>query len=191
MRVAIVDDEREMRQMLTDYIKRFSEESGIEMEFTEFDHGAFFCRIIECGTIFVIFDIEMPGLNGMETAKKIREIDTGVTIIFVTNMAQYAIEGYAVDAVDYIVKPISYYDFPMKFHRTVARRSSSGNMWCALRLRKGLGRSESPRSFISKCFLITCIFIQQSGNIRSGETWQTLKKTCRNIILYAFTAHTL
>jgi two-component system response regulator LytT len=123
MRVAIVDDEREMRQMLADYIKRFSEESGIEMEFTEFESGSIFLQDYRMRYDIIIFDIEMPGLNGMETAKKIREIDTGVTIIFVTNMAQYAIEGYAVDAVDYIVKPLSYYDFSMKFHRTVAKAS--------------------------------------------------------------------
>ena len=69
----------------------------------------------------LIFDIDMPGTNGMDTARKIREIDKNVTIIFITNFAQYAINGYEVDAVDYIIKPIGYYDFSMKFYRTVAK----------------------------------------------------------------------
>ena len=59
----------------------------------------------------IIFDIDMPGINGIDTARKLREMDSNVTIIFVTNIAKYAINGYEVDAVDYILKPVSYYDF--------------------------------------------------------------------------------
>ena len=63
----------------------------------------------------------MPGTNGMDAARKIREKDSRVTILFVTNMAQYAINGYEVEAVDYIIKPIGYYDFSMKFQRAVQK----------------------------------------------------------------------
>ena len=68
----------------------------------------------------IIFDIDMPGINGIDTARKLRETDS-TYYYFVTNIAQYAINGYEVDAVDYILKPVSYYDFSMKFHRTVAK----------------------------------------------------------------------
>ena len=72
-----------------------------------------------------MFDIDMPGTNGMETAKRIRETDENVTILFITNVAQYAIDGYGIDAVDYILKPINYYEFQMKFHRAVAKAAHS------------------------------------------------------------------
>ena len=53
----------------------------------------------------VFLDVEMPGLNGIETAKELRHMDSNVVIMFITNMAQYAIHGYEVEAVDYVLKP--------------------------------------------------------------------------------------
>lgn len=121
MKVAIVDDELEMRQIMTDYVKRFGEEAGIDLETVTFESGELFLKDYKMIYDIIIFDIDMPGINGIDTARKLREIDSNVTIIFVTNIAQYAINGYEVDAVDYILKPVSYYDFSMKFHRTVAK----------------------------------------------------------------------
>ena len=121
MKVAIVDDELEMRQIMTDYVNRFGKEAGIELETVTFESGEKFLRDYKMIYDIIIFDIDMPGINGIDTARKLRETDTNVTIIFVTNIAQYAINGYEVDAVDYILKPVSYYDFSMKFHRTVAK----------------------------------------------------------------------
>lgn len=63
----------------------------------------------------------MPHLNGMEAAQKIRELDKEVVIVFITNMAQYAIKGYEVDALDFILKPLNYYTFSMRFTRAVGR----------------------------------------------------------------------
>lgn len=121
MEVAIIDDEQSVREELADYIKRFAEEAGLSMRTTLFSSGDFFFEQYKMTYDILIFDIDMPGTNGMDTARKIREIDKNVTIIFITNFAQYAINGYEVDAVDYIIKPIGYYDFSMKFYRTVAK----------------------------------------------------------------------
>ena len=66
-------------------------------------------------------DIEMEFMNGMDAATKIREVDREVIIIFITNMAQYAIQGYAVYALDYVLKPISYFAFSQKLQRAVGR----------------------------------------------------------------------
>ena len=110
-----------MRQIMTDYVKRFGEEAGIDLETVTFESGKLFLKDYKMIYDIIIFDIDMPGINGIDTARKLRETDSNVTIIFVTNIAQYAINGYEVDAVDYILKPVSYYDFSMKFHRTVAK----------------------------------------------------------------------
>ena len=65
----------------------------------------------------IFFDIEMPGLSGMDVAKKVREYDKHTTIVFVTNLAQYAIEGYSVNAFDFLLKPINYSSFELKLDR--------------------------------------------------------------------------
>ena len=57
----------------------------------------------------------MPKMNGMDAAREIRKRDQRVLIIFITNMAQYAINGYEVGALDFVLKPIKYFFF---FHET-------------------------------------------------------------------------
>lgn len=93
MRIAIVDDEKIERERLTQYVRQFSEESGIEMETAAFSSGDAFMEHYQKVYDIIIFDIDMPGTNGIDTARRLRKIDTSVTIIFVTNIAQYAING--------------------------------------------------------------------------------------------------
>ena len=68
----------------------------------------------------VFLDIEMPKINGMDTASEIRKKDQYVTIIFVTNVAQYAIKGYEVNAHYFLLKPLRYDDFKGKLERTIS-----------------------------------------------------------------------
>ena len=68
-------------------------------------------------------DIEMPHMDGMEAAHRLREIDEEVCLIFVTNLAQYAIEGYEVRAMDFLVKPVEYDNFSLKLQKALAGRS--------------------------------------------------------------------
>ena len=69
----------------------------------------------------ILLDIEMPGLNGMEAAEQLRSRDEDVVLMFVTNMAQYAIRGYEVGALDFVLKPINYYTFSVRFERAIHR----------------------------------------------------------------------
>lgn len=67
----------------------------------------------------ICLDIDMSGRSGMEIAREIRRRDGQVIILFITNMAQMAIQGYEVRALDFIVKPVSYYSFSMKLRGAV------------------------------------------------------------------------
>lgn len=69
----------------------------------------------------ILLDIEMPGINGMDAAAKIRESDQDVVLMFITNIASYAIRGYEVGALDFVMKPITYYAFSMRFTRALKR----------------------------------------------------------------------
>ena len=69
----------------------------------------------------ILMGIEMKFVNGMTAAEKIRKMDSEVVIIFITNMAQYAIRGYAVDDLDYVLKPVSYFAFSQKLVRVLNR----------------------------------------------------------------------
>ena len=69
-------------------------------------------------------------MDGMSAAEEIRKMDSEVVIIFITNMAQYAIRGYAVDALDYVLKPVSYFAFSQRLNtrdRTYEKARSKGD----------------------------------------------------------------
>lgn len=107
IKIAIVEDEELASQSLKDCLSRFSKENVIDFDITEYREGlSFLDEHVDFDLIFM--DIEMPHMNGIEVAKKLRSLDENVSLIFVTNMAQYAIQGYSVDAIDYVLKPIKY-----------------------------------------------------------------------------------
>lgn len=140
MRVAIVDDEQRVREQLREYVGRFAAESGLEMQTELFSSGDQFMQDYRMVYDICIFDIDMPGTNGMDTARKLRKMDKNVTIIFVTNFVQYAINGYEVEAVDYIIKPVGYYDFSMKFYRTVEKAAQKQDRIYVIQTSEGARR---------------------------------------------------
>ncbi len=120
IRIACIEDNDDDAAMLESYISRFFEGGANRYEFKRFSQaGQFFDKYVSYFDI-VFMDIEMPNMNGMEASKRIRESNKDVTIIFVTNLVQYAVEGYSVNAFDFIVKPIEYGDFKLRFNRAVS-----------------------------------------------------------------------
>lgn len=111
MRAAIVEDDVRAAQTLQDFAARYAQQSGLPVEFVCFPDGAEFLAQYDMSFDLVLMDIQMPHLDGMRAAKQIRAMDEKVLIVFVTNMAKYAIEGYQVDALDFILKPVSFFKF--------------------------------------------------------------------------------
>lgn len=138
LQIAIVEDEQDCRQQVRNYIKQFAVEYSEKFEIVEFINGK---ELLDSYTInydIILLDIEMPIFNGMETAKKIRNIDQDVIIIFVTNMAQYAVNGYEVDALDFILKPVNYDSFVVRFLRAINRVKKKRNGRVILNLNNGV-----------------------------------------------------
>lgn len=108
IRVAIVEDEEMHARNLEKYLNQYAEERGVEFSVKWFPDGINFISDYNGKYDVVFMDIEMPHMNGMHCAEKLRELDNDVMLIFVTNMVQYAVKGYEVDAMGYIVKPINY-----------------------------------------------------------------------------------
>lgn len=140
MRVAIVDDEKKELETLQTYLAQYSAENDVKIDVDEFSSGDALLKGYRLIYDILIFDIDMPGTNGIDTARKIREQDENAAILFVTNVAQYAINAFEVEAVDYVIKPIGYYDFAMKFRRAVAWVARRGGRELALETVEGVRR---------------------------------------------------
>lgn len=127
LNVAIIEDEIKTQELLKSYFADFTKKFGEEFNILCFDNPIKFLTNYKANYDIVLMDIELPYINGMEASHKLREIDKTVTLIFVTNMAQFAVEGYSVNAFDYIVKPISSDDFSLKLERAINRIKNNGD----------------------------------------------------------------
>lgn len=119
MRIAIVEDEKEFAKQLMNDLDRYGKESGVAMDVRWFTDGAQIVGDYRPEWDLILLDIDMPTMDGITTAKEIRRQDAGVLLMFVTNLAQYAIKGYEVEAVDYVLKPINYQAFKMKMNKVM------------------------------------------------------------------------
>lgn len=120
MKIVMVEDDLAAIGQLKEYLKRYTEEMDTDFEVAHYtDAEEYLSRHEkECPSI-AFFDIDLPTVNGIEAARKLRERDAAVVIVFVTKMVQYAQAGYAVNALDFLVKPVSYAEFKMKMQRAV------------------------------------------------------------------------
>ena len=119
--IAIVEDERTFSEQLQEFLKEYQEEKNIKFKISVFKDGAEILEEYKQIYDIILLDIEMPEINGMETARRIRKTDAEVVLMFITNMASYAIHGYEVGALDFIMKPLTYYTFSVKLTRALRR----------------------------------------------------------------------
>lgn len=136
--IAIVEDEEIFANQLQEYLVQYQEEHAQEFRISVFRDGA---EILENYTTcydIILLDIEMPRVNGMDAAERIRAMDENVVLMFITNMATYAIRGYEVGALDFVMKPLSYYTFSVKMTRALKRACQRAPKEIVLTLTDGM-----------------------------------------------------
>ncbi|MBR1813100.1 MAG: response regulator transcription factor [Lachnospiraceae bacterium] len=119
IRIAVVEDEKEYSDQLFSYLERFRKETHQAVSAELFCDGMSFLDEYKGDFDIVFMDIAMPHMNGLEAAKKLRQVDGIVCLIFITTLAQYAIRGYEVDALDFLVKPVTYELFRLKLEKAL------------------------------------------------------------------------
>lgn len=165
--IAIVEDEALYMEQLKSYIEKFSKKSGMRFKVTCFSDGDEIAVHYSGNYDVILMDIQMKFMNGMTAAKKIREMDSKVIIIFVTNMVQYAVQGYQVDALDYIVKPVEYFSFTQKLNRAIERLEKNPQHYVSVTTENG----------IRKINMDDITYIESSGHylrfMTMTETYET------------------
>ncbi len=121
LRIAIVEDDSQYQQQLEGFIQQYGQENDLTFQIKIFGDGKEIVEDYQPEYDIILLDIEMPHLNGMDAAGRIRSQDPDVVLMFVTNMSQYAINGYEVGALDFVLKPINYYTFSVRFARAIER----------------------------------------------------------------------
>ena len=139
LRIAIVEDEEIFARELEEYVRRYAAETFRDVSITHYSDGEEIAGNYRGGFDLLLMDIQMTFMDGMTAAEKIRERDPEVIIIFITNLSQYAIQGYSVQAFDYILKPLNYFPFSEFFGRAVERVLRLDNTpYYTIRLKDGM-----------------------------------------------------
>ena len=102
IKIAIVEDEAMYAKQLQDFLRQYETENGEAFDITIYSDGDQIVHKYKSQFDIILMDVEMK-------------------FIFITNMAQYAIRGYAVDALDYVLKPVSYFAFSQRLNRAISR----------------------------------------------------------------------
>lgn len=109
LQIAICEDTKKDAVLLRRLVEEYLYENNFEGEVSVFESGEDLLSAFTPGAFPIIFmDIFMDGADGMETAKAIRALDENAAIIFLTVSKDHALEGYAVRAVHYLQKTITY-----------------------------------------------------------------------------------
>lgn len=107
MRLAVCDDEKIQRDYIITLLDEWSKNNNIGLQISEFaDTEKFWLAHSEQPFDGALLDIEMPGQNGMDFARSLREQNDKLPIIFITGFAEFMAQGYEVDAIHYLLKPV-------------------------------------------------------------------------------------
>ena len=180
--VSIVEDDAVYADVLKRYLARYQEEYGTQFQVSHYTTGADFLEHYTPDTDLVFMDIELPGINGMDTAISLRKVDQLVALVFITNLTQYAIQGYSVDAEDYIIKPVTYAHFAIKLER-VLQRLPDRHAAYMIRTNEGLVRVACDRIYYVESLRHKLLFHTADGDL---FMWGTLSEVEADLRQYGF-----
>ncbi len=182
--IAIVDDEDSYANKLAMYIERFRQEHGGMFRIVRFRDGDEIAEEYRGGFDIILMDIQMEFMNGMEAARRIRERDRDVIILFITNRTDYALQGYQVDALDYVIKPVTYFAFADRLERALDRISRRDFRPVVLNLSSGILRLSPGAIYYIEGDRHNLIYHTSQGEISVRERMQDVEETLKESGFY-------
>jgi DNA-binding LytR/AlgR family response regulator len=117
LRILLAEDNPVDAESVSNFLKEALGASGTAYQLAVYTNGEQLLEGLTAGVDMVLLDIEMPGIDGLSTARRVRQYDDVVPICFLTRLGSLALEGYEVNAAGFLIKPINY----PSFHRTIMR----------------------------------------------------------------------
>ncbi len=186
MRIAIVEDCVADQQQVTGLIHRYFAENMPDVKplITLFDNAVSFLEHYRAVFDLVFLDIQMPLMNGMEAAEKLRRMDGQVPLVFITSMARYAVKGYDVDAVGFVLKPVQYEDFYLSMRRAVGQAASREGKTLTIPMKQGILRIPTcDIYFVEVCRHMLHFHTRQGIVSGSGNLLDVQKKLGNDFLL--------
>lgn len=183
LRIAVCEDDPAAAALCRSHIERFERENGVNCSVSVFSDAVQFLDTFRAGMFDLIFmDIQMPVLNGVEAAKRLRKTDSAVSLVFVTDLKNRIADGYAVEAMDFIVKPMNYLKFAVVMKRA-AKRLSRPKSEVFLQSGGDVFRVAVDDILYVEVDRNRCFYHTETGVI---EIWSSLKKEEERLQSYPF-----
>lgn len=174
--IAIVDDEHSDSDALKKLVDAYFQQNKQAYMIHVFNSALDFIRNTENHDI-VFMDIRMDKLDGLEVARIMRKINTDSVLIFVTHMAQLAIKGYEVDALDFIVKPADQFSIGYVLDKAMKRLEGVSSTVFALKTSDGIISLSSNDIIYVEVFDHNLVYHTTRGNYDTrGKLSDVMKK---------------
>lgn len=182
-RIAIIEDNsRDLDQILS-FLSHYQQEHSISFSITSFKDPMKFLSEYRSDYDLVFMDIELPPFNGVDIARRLREIDSVVALVFITNMEQCAVNGYEVDALDFVVKPINYYRFSSMMAKALRNIAKRAEKEILIRSASRIARLPISQVYYVEVRDHLLIYHSTQGNL---ESWGKLSDIEKELIDYDF-----
>ncbi len=184
LHIAICDDDIENLSAVIELVNEYRAEQNRALHYVAFESPFELITAIEKGLRFdmLLLDVVMPGLNGIEAAREIREYDTNVRIIFLTNSSEFAVQSYAVGAYFYQLKPIWRESFfrlmDMVFSEYAREQTDSIIMKCKM------GITRIPLRTLEYCEVINKTVIFHLENGKALESMGNMADVSEKLLQY-------
>ena len=119
--IAVVEDSIDDLNNCLSLLDKYSKEKNVQFDIQTFESGDAFLIRFKSQFDFIILDINLSAMNGIDVARSVRTKDEEVIIMFATNLAKYATNGYEVDAIDFALKPLTYASFYLRLERVMKK----------------------------------------------------------------------
>ena len=174
--VAIVEDSEPDAEILKNHLHRYETEQDVRFQIARFRDGDEIAVKYRGGYDLLLLDIEMQFMDGMKAAEEIRKVDPEVIIVFVTNAPQYAIRGYAVDAFDYILKPVEYMAFSRRLDLVCQRLEKRQARYLSISSQSGMSKVSTSDIYYIEISNHSLLFHTKKGLIRSTGSLRDLEE---------------
>ena len=174
IKIAIVEDSIDDLNNCVSLLNCYSKEKQISFDIQTFQSGDAFLMRFKSQFDFIILDINLSAMNGIDVARSVREKDEEVIIMFATNLAKYATNGYEVDAIDFALKPLTYASFYLRLERVMKKLNKKSDSFLVVPCDGGFNKINISDVLYVEVISHDIIFHMMSG--QNITTSGTLKK---------------